>query len=79
MYAAFEYYATANPVVDLMHEQRSLEDMGGTMRLGSYPCTLEEGSLAQTVYGETNIAERGGTLCLPIKRAIKDAVGLRLR
>ena len=32
--------------------------MGGTMRLGSYPCTLEEGTLAHSVYGETNIAER---------------------
>lgn len=49
---------TAHPVVDLMHEQRSLEDMGGTMRLGSYPCALEAKSLAHKVYGRGEISER---------------------
>lgn len=33
-------------------------DLGGTMRLGSYPCVLEKGSLVERIYGETNIAER---------------------
>jgi CTP synthase len=49
---------TGSPVVDLMHDQRSLADKGGTMRLGSYPCALEKGTLAHKVYGEVDIAER---------------------
>ncbi len=35
---------TANPVIDLMQEQRGIEDMGGTMRLGLYPCQLAQDS-----------------------------------
>ncbi|MFT4572693.1 MAG: CTP synthase [Hyphomicrobiaceae bacterium] len=49
---------TPHPVIDLMIAQRSLEDLGGTMRLGSYPCHLEEGSLAARTYGKRNITER---------------------
>ncbi|MBN1884024.1 MAG: CTP synthase [Candidatus Krumholzibacteriota bacterium] len=49
---------TAHPVIDLMLEQRSKSKMGGTMRLGSYPCVLKEGSLAQRLYGTTEIDER---------------------
>jgi CTP synthase len=47
-----------HPVIDLMLEQRSKSKMGGTMRLGSYPCVIKEGSLAHRLYGETEIAER---------------------
>ena len=49
---------TKHPVIDLMLEQRSKSKMGGTMRLGSYPCVLKEGSLAQRLYGTTEIDER---------------------
>jgi CTP synthase len=45
-------------VIDLMHDQRSVEDKGGTMRLGSYPCVLEKGSRAHEAYGCTEIQER---------------------
>jgi len=45
-------------VIDLMSDQRTVEDKGGTMRLGSYPCVLEKGSRAHEVYGATEIPER---------------------
>ena len=47
-----------HPVIDLMLEQRSKSKMGGTMRLGSYPCVITDGSLAHRLYGEIEIAER---------------------
>lgn len=49
---------TAYPVIDLMHEQQDIEDMGGTMRLGLYPCKLESGTKACEVYAEGLIYER---------------------
>ncbi|GAC1340643.1 MAG: CTP synthase [Candidatus Dormibacteria bacterium] len=49
---------TANPVIDLLPEQRDIEDLGGTMRLGVYPCSLEPGSVAQRAYGEAVVYER---------------------
>jgi CTP synthase len=48
----------ADPVIDLMPEQREIEDRGATMRLGAYPCVIKEGSLAARVYGTTQISER---------------------
>jgi CTP synthase len=50
--------ATAYPVIDIMEEQKSIEDMGGTMRLGAYPCTIEKGTRTFDVYGKENIEER---------------------
>lgn len=48
-----------NLVIDMMLDQRSVTDMGGTMRLGVYPCHLEEGSVARQAYGdEPEISER---------------------
>ncbi len=47
-----------HPVVDLMDEQRKVTGKGGTMRLGAYPCELQEGSLAQRIYGRLQINER---------------------
>jgi CTP synthase len=47
-----------HPVIDLMLEQRSRSKMGGTMRLGAYPCILTKGSLAYRLYGKPEIAER---------------------
>ncbi len=49
---------TPDPVIDLMLEQRSRTKMGGTMRLGAYPCRITEGSLAHRLYGALEIAER---------------------
>lgn len=49
---------TPHGVVDLMNEQHEITDKGGTMRLGAYPCLLEEGSLAANIYGKTEISER---------------------
>jgi CTP synthase len=47
-----------HPVIDLMLEQRHKSKMGGTMRLGSYPCVLREGSRVHGLYGVGEIAER---------------------
>ena len=47
-----------DPVVDLMADQREVRDLGGTMRLGVYPCRLAEGTLARSAYGEPVIYER---------------------
>lgn len=49
---------TPDPVIALMPEQNGVEDLGGTLRLGAYPCVLEEGTLARELYGEKNISER---------------------
>jgi CTP synthase len=49
---------TENPVIDLMLEQRAITDMGGTMRLGLYPCVLQPGTKAAAVYGEKQVEER---------------------
>jgi CTP synthase len=49
---------TSTPVIDLMPDQRTISDMGGTMRLGVYPCKLQPGSLAHRAYGEELIYER---------------------
>ena len=48
----------AHPVIEMMNEQHQVTQKGGTMRLGAYPCTLEQGSLAARVYGATAIDER---------------------
>ena len=45
-------------VIDLMPDQHGVVDKGGTMRLGAYPCVLDKGSLAESVYGSTRISER---------------------
>ncbi|MEO9145469.1 MAG: CTP synthase [Ginsengibacter sp.] len=49
---------TPNPVIDMMEEQKKISMKGGTMRLGSYPCTIKENTLAYSIYGTTNIHER---------------------
>ncbi|MDR2066092.1 MAG: CTP synthase [Prevotellaceae bacterium] len=49
---------TKNPVIDIMEEQKKIRDMGGTMRLGAYPCKLEKKSLAANIYKQTKISER---------------------
>ena len=49
---------TKHPVIDLMEEQRGITQKGGTMRLGAYPCLLAKGSLAEKLYGASEISER---------------------
>jgi CTP synthase len=49
---------TAHPVIDLMESQKDVSTKGGTMRLGSYPCKIEKGSLAYKIYGKSLIQER---------------------
>lgn len=49
---------TKDPVISLMPEQNGVVNMGGTLRLGSYPCILKEGTLAYSLYGKKDIAER---------------------
>ena len=47
-----------HPVIDLMRDQVNKSKMGGTMRLGAYPCMLEKGTLAHELYGVDEISER---------------------
>lgn len=49
---------TPHPVIHYMIEQKNIQNMGGTMRLGAYACKLEEGSSAHAAYGESLISER---------------------
>ena len=49
---------TPHPVIDLMEDQKSVTNMGGTMRLGTYTCELKKGSKAYNVYGSKKIKER---------------------
>ena len=49
---------TTEPVISIMEEQKDITLMGGTMRLGSYPCEIKEGTLAYKIYGEPLINER---------------------
>jgi CTP synthase len=49
---------TPNPVISLLSEQKGIEDKGGTMRLGSYPCRLMPGTRAQAAYGVDEVRER---------------------
>ncbi len=49
---------TKHPVIDLMEEQKKIVDLGGTMRLGAYPCNLKKSSKVYNVYGKKSISER---------------------
>jgi CTP synthase len=50
--------STEDAVINMMEEQKKIKMMGGTMRLGSYPCLIKEGTLAHKIYGDTEISER---------------------
>jgi CTP synthase len=50
--------STTHPVIDLMLEQRAITDMGGTMRLGLYPCVIQPGTKTAAAYGEKQVEER---------------------
>jgi CTP synthase len=49
---------TAHPVISLLSEQTHVKNLGGTMRLGAYTCTLKPGTLAHKAYGHKHISER---------------------
>lgn len=49
---------TSHPVIALMPEQNGVVNIGGTLRLGAYPCKLKKNSLAHSLYGEEEISER---------------------
>jgi len=49
---------TMNPVIDLMPEQRGVDELGGTMRLGSHTAIVKSGSLANMIYGSLEVKER---------------------
>ena len=49
---------TPFPIIDLLPEQRTVQDMGGSMRLGMYPCRIMDSTLAKQAYGQQDIMER---------------------
>jgi len=49
---------TPYPVIDLMNEQKNISNLGGTMRLGAYPCKIKAGTLLRKVYEKAQISER---------------------
>ncbi|MDR0941395.1 MAG: CTP synthase [Bacteroidales bacterium] len=49
---------TPYPVIDIMEDQKGVLEMGGTMRLGGFPCTIKKRSLAHKIYQSTDIVER---------------------
>lgn len=49
---------TLHPVIALMPDQNGVEDIGGTLRLGAYPCVLKAGTLSEELYGQREISER---------------------
>ncbi|MCL7989131.1 CTP synthase [Sphingobacterium sp. lm-10] len=50
--------STKHPVINLMEEQKTIKNMGGTMRLGAYDCDLRKGTKAHAIYGKSKITER---------------------
>ncbi|MCD6522714.1 MAG: CTP synthase (glutamine hydrolyzing) [Candidatus Diapherotrites archaeon] len=49
---------TKYPVIDIIPEQKEIDEKGGTMRLGAYPAILKEGSIVASLYGKTEVSER---------------------
>jgi CTP synthase len=49
---------TKYPVIDLMEEQKKIKGLGGTMRLGKYPCTIDKNSKVYSIYQARNVSER---------------------
>jgi len=50
--------STPYPVIDIMPEQKDIEDLGGTMRLGKYPCELKEDTVSKRAYNREKVDER---------------------
>ncbi|HDL01498.1 MAG TPA: CTP synthase [candidate division Zixibacteria bacterium] len=56
---SYEFYRDLkHPVIHLMADQEGVTDLGGTMRLGAYPCVIEKGSKSEIAYGKTEVSER---------------------
>lgn len=53
-----EFSNTGEFVIDMMEDQRRVQRLGGSMRLGSYECKIQKGSLAEKVYGKNQVSER---------------------
>jgi CTP synthase len=53
-----EFTSEGSMVIDMMESQKAERNLGGTMRLGAYPCKLQKGSLAHSIYGSDLIHER---------------------
>ena len=53
-----EFKKNKYPVISLLEEQSKLKDLGGTMRLGAYPCKIKKNTLAQRIYGRSLVSER---------------------
>ena len=49
---------TPHPVISIMADQKEIKNLGGTMRLGAYPCSLKKGTKTQSLYGKLEISER---------------------
>jgi CTP synthase len=49
---------TPHPVISMLSEQKKIQNLGGTMRLGAYPCEVKKGTLAFQAYGKNLISER---------------------
>ena len=49
---------TPDPVIDIMPDQKNIDNLGGTMRLGAYPCKLAENTWSRELYGDAEISER---------------------
>jgi CTP synthase len=49
---------TSHPVINIMEEQKTVTDKGGTMRLGAWKCAIKDGTLAKEIYGKSEIMER---------------------
>jgi len=49
---------TPYPVINIMPDQKNIDNKGGTMRLGSYPALIQEGTLVHSLYGKSNVTER---------------------
>jgi CTP synthase len=65
---------TRHPIIALMPDQHDLTNLGGTMRLGSWPCQLQPGTKAQAAYGVTEVAERHRHR-FEFNNAYRDALG----
>ena len=82
-FAASSRPSATTPVISLMESQQHVTDMGGTMRLGAYPCRLARGSRAAEVYGSAEVSERhrhryevANTVSRPVRRARAALSGL---
>jgi CTP synthase len=68
---------TAHPVIDLLPEQRDISDMGGTMRLGLYPCHLQPGTKAAAAYGKAKEVQERHRHRFEFNNSYRDTLGAK--